>query len=369
MRSSPTLGSSYIRRGGRTGPPARGRPGRGTSTARTAIYAAGSTEVTQHRRAPTARGRPPTHRGPTDRHPTTEPASPRERFLQLDHYRAEREWNRYEGTAQRDLFRELRTRFLQRHAAQEGWVVDVGSGPGRFAPVVGGPAARRVLVDLSLEMLREARRRLRGTGSITLLRADGASAPLRPGRFSEVVVLGNPIGFAGDRAEETLAGVGALVAPGGVLLLESVAGSGERSRYLSRLPPGAVHRLLAAPANLIRARVEREGYRPEATASPARAAPFRRIPPTALLRSLEAGGLHVEETIAVAPGLGADAERISAVRPDPSAWRRLLELEELLGRAPARWDRAAALLVAARRTAGAPASRAGAAAPRMPEIK
>jgi len=64
---------------------------------------------------------------------------------------------------------------------------------------------------------------------------------------------------------------------------------------------------------------------------------------------LESEGLEIEETLAVAPALGADPERVAAVRPDPAAWRRLLELEELLGRAPARWENAAALLVAARR--------------------
>ena len=77
-----------------------------------------------------------------------------DRFREADAYRARREWLRYEGTGQRDLYRELRERFLARHAADTGWTLDVGSGPGRFLPSVGGTRTRKVAIDLSLEMLR-----------------------------------------------------------------------------------------------------------------------------------------------------------------------------------------------------------------------
>ena len=215
--------------------------------------------------------------------------------------------------------------------------------------MIGSPEIPVVALDLSREMLREARRRLRGGRPTAWVRGDALHAPFRPARFAEVVVLGNALGFSGTEARAALRAVAALVAPGGRLLLESVAGTGERSRYLGRLPPGAVRRLLAAPANLIRARVEREGFRPEPEPSTLSKERFRRLDPTTLESWVRAEGLAPEERIAVAPLLGADAQRIAAVRPDPAAWLRLLELEEIVGRSPARWENAAALLLAARR--------------------
>ena len=53
--------------------------------------------------------------------------------------------------------------------------------------------------------------------------------------------------------------------------------------------------------------------------------------------------------MAIAPALGPDAARISAVRSDPKAWLHLLELEEELGRSSERWPGAAAALLAAQR--------------------
>jgi SAM-dependent methyltransferase len=299
------------------------------------------------RRTASPRARPVRPRSTNADRPS--PASATERFRTLDRYRVDREWKRYEGTPQRDLFRELRSRFLLRHRPDSGWAVDVGSGPGRFADVLGGEADRRVLLDLSSEMLEAARER---TGERTrgpaLVRGDGSNPPFREGRFIQVVALGNPLGFAADGSDRLLASLLNLVGPGGTLVLEIVCGPGERSRYLARLPPGAIRRLLAAPVNLVRSRVEREGFRTE----PRQARPsseFRRHDPTAVLETLRREGFRAMEVLSVAAGLGVDGERIAAVRPDPPAWLRLLELEEQIGRAPGRHPAAAALLIAAER--------------------
>ncbi len=279
------------------------------------------------------------------------PPAARERFLAADAYRVEREWLRYEGTAQRDLFRELRERFLARHGLDSPWAVDVGSGPGRFTPRVGGPSSRVLLLDLSTGMLRSATARLSKdpvrSGAYRFLRADAARPPLRLGSFGEVVALGNPLGFSGLEAERFLDSVLPLVAPGGRLLLEYVAGRGERARYFARLPPGAVRRTLAAPLNLVRARVEREGFRLEPPLS--RDHGFRRFAPGEIDERLVQGGFTVRDALAVAPALGADPIRIAAVRTEPAAWRHLLELEEALGGLEVHRRPAAAVLVAAER--------------------
>lgn len=271
--------------------------------------------------------------------------------MELDDYRVGRELQRYEGTPQRDLFRELRVRFLQRHATAAPWVADIGSGPGRFSTDIGGTDSRRLLVDLSQEMLREAQRRHAGpagdAAGLRPIRADAARPPWRPGRFGEVVLLGNVVGFSEGNASAVLDRALASVAPGGSAVVEAVAGAGERSRYLARLPAGAVRRLLLAPINLVRPRLEREGFRPEGE-SP-KSSGFRRLSVAELTDAFRRHGLETTEIMAVAPALGPDPDRIAAVRGEPRAWRHLLDLEEIVGRHAARCDRAAALLIAGRR--------------------
>jgi len=281
-----------------------------------------------------------------------DPALRRERFLAVDAYRADREWKRYEGTPQRDLFRELRHRFLRRHAAESPWVVDIGAGPGRFTGDLGGPGSHRVALDLSREMLLRMREPSETTeadpaGSRSAVVGDALRPPFERERFGEVAVIGNTIGFAGSDALALVAAVESLVAPGGTLIVEVAPGPGERSKYLTRLPAAAVGRLLASPPRAVVPRIDREGFALESERHESRG--FARFEPTALAERWIAAGWEVLETVAVAPALGADPSRIAAVRKLPRAWDRLLELEETVGHDPRRWSRAAAVLLAARR--------------------
>ena len=281
------------------------------------------------------------------------------RFRQLDRYRVEREWRRYEGTAQRELIRELRRHFLARHPpVGPGPALEIGPGPGRFSADVGDREHPRVLADLALEALRQARRRLAEApappaGTTHLVRADARDLPFRSESFSLVVLMGNVLGFAGPDAERCLAGAIDRLRPGGELLLELVAGGGERSRYLHRLPVGAVRRLLAAPPSAVLPRIAREGFAPGAPGR-AEAKPFRRVPWPGWGTRLERAGLESTEVLAVAPATGSEPELVEAVRADDRAWRHLLEIEEAVGRSPARHPSAAALLVAVRRPGRTP---------------
>lgn len=302
--------------------------------------------------------RPSARRSATRRAPRAPSAGPGEpaaaarmRFRALDRYRVRREWGRYEGTAQRDLFRQLRARFLRRHAGSAHRVLELGPGPGRFTPLLGERSSRRVLLDLSPAMLLEARERFRRSrrgGSLELVRGDAVHPPFGPGSFDLVVALGNPIGFAEEEGGELLDRATRLLAPGGTILLESVAGDGERSRYLTRLPPTATARVLRAPAGWLGPRVLREGFEAEEPRkSPT--ARFARWGEERLRTELHRLGLELLESIAVAPSLGGDAARLQAASRDPQSWTGLLALEESMGRLPARRAVASALLVAAGR--------------------
>ena len=279
------------------------------------------------------------------------PRPGRHRFLEWDDYRVDREWKRYEGTPLRDLYRELRERFLARHRpSRPGRSLEVGPGPGRFTRLIGHAQDRVALLELSramLDRLQEATSP-RDSARVDLVQGDAVAPPFRAGRFDRVALLGNVVGFAEQDAPELLARTCTLVAPRGILLLEFVAGPGERSRYLHRLPPGAIARLLAAPVRAVQPRVEREEFdRVRERETGARH--FRRFAPTDIVRRLEAEGFGIREVVAVAPCLGNDASRLSVVRTAPLAWNHLLELEEAIGRTPRRQANAAAILVAAER--------------------
>jgi SAM-dependent methyltransferase len=264
-----------------------------------------------------------------------------------------REWQRYEGTPQRELFRQLRERFLVRHAAPQGWTLDVGCGPGRFSAWVGGPACRRVGIDLSADALRLGHElALSRPGSselgVRLVRGDAVRPPFEEPSFQEIVLLGNTLGFETRTGPRLLEAVERLVGRGGKLLVEIAPGSGERSRYLSRLPAGAVRRLLAAPLAAVLPRVAREGF--SEAAEPEGLGSFRRWSVDELRARWSAPAWRLLEAIAVAPALGADPGTVAEVAHDPKAWERLLEVEEAVGLEPSRWERASAVLLAVERS-------------------
>jgi hypothetical protein len=109
-----------------------------------------------------------------------------------------------------------------------------------------------------------------------------------------------------------------------------------------------VRRLLAAPVAAVAPRVEREGYSVTESKDRTRHG-FRPVGEAELMDRFQTNGFTVLETIAVAPAMGGLPERLEAIRPDPRAWSRLLDLEERLGRSPKTRADAAALLLAAER--------------------
>jgi hypothetical protein len=161
--------------------------------------------------------------------------------------------------------------------------------------------------------------------------------------------LGNVLGFSEERWTEVLDAAARLTAPDGLLLIEGVAGPGEHSRYLQRLPRGAAARALRTPERWIDRRVDAEGFQPMDPRKPEAEASFRRITPEILTNRLGTLGLRTVEVAAVASVMGTDPERLDVVRQDEKAWDGLLRLEERWGAQPARWERAAAFLLAAER--------------------
>jgi SAM-dependent methyltransferase len=199
-------------------------------------------------------------------------------------------------------------------------------------------------------MLREIPERWPGRGTTVpwpdRVQGDGLRLPFPDGSFGVVAALGNLFGFTGDESDRLVESLVRTLAPGGTLLLEIAPGSGERSKYLRRLPPSSVARLLRSPPRVVAARIAREGFvaEPRRRKTPGE---FRRVDPSVLRDQLVTFGLRVEEIVSVAPALGPDAVRADAVAGDAKAWEHLLEVEETLGRSPERWPASAAVLLAA----------------------
>ncbi len=289
-------------------------------------------------------------RGSARRPVPPSPESGRHRFLEWDDYRVDREWKRFEGTPLRDLYRQLRERFLERHRpSTAGRALEVGPGPGRFTSLVGGPADRIIVLEMSQAMLRRLRESREEEGRPpSLVQGDAVYPPFRTGTFHQVALMGNVLGFAEGDAAPLLARMAGLVEPGGRLLVEFVCGPGERSRYLHRLPTGAIARLLAAPVRAVEPRVLREGFEPVPHARDRETA-FRKFSVLEVEAQLRSEGFDFREVLAVAPCLGNDAARLASPRESPAAWAHLLDLEESIGRRPDRMRSAAAVLMAAER--------------------
>jgi SAM-dependent methyltransferase len=277
-----------------------------------------------------------------------------DRFRTTDAYRAQREWNRYEGTAYRDLLRVLRERFLERHGRVAGsWALDLGSGPGRFSSRLSA-GGRVVVADISRAMLAEARKRLGAPDLAGLpyrfVQLDARRIPLRAGSFDAVAVLGHTIGFSGCDAPVVLDSAMRTVRPGGHLLLEFAAGAGERSRWAHALPATAFARALRAPPAVALGRAERAGFEALEPRREPEPGSFRAFAPAEILSVLRAGGFSIVAIQAVAPLTGAEPDRLAPVRADEKSWRHLLDVEEALGIRPERQRFAASILLSAIRT-------------------
>ncbi|HXQ79233.1 MAG TPA: hypothetical protein VN819_03335 [Thermoplasmata archaeon] len=172
--------------------------------------------------------------------------------------------------------------------------------------------------------------------------------PLELAQWSEVLAVGNTLGFAGDEAEKMLTQAENLVATGGSIVIEIAPGPGERSSYLARLPPTSVARILRAPVKAVLGRLDREPFRVEPVRRAAGGS-FRRFSAIEIHDRWRNAGWELTETVAVAPCLGPDQRRIDAVKADEASWKHLLTLEEEVGRRPERWEQAAAVLLSARR--------------------
>jgi 2-polyprenyl-3-methyl-5-hydroxy-6-metoxy-1,4-benzoquinol methylase len=137
---------------------------------------------------------------------------------------AEREWHRLATTVQGRVKHAVHRRILEQHVRPGMRVLDVGSGPGRFAIDIIALGARVTLVDLSQVQLDLARRHLAEAGAL-----DGVDefrqldvldlAPLEPHAYDVVVCFGGALSYTMHHHVAALRELARVAKPASTVLL------------------------------------------------------------------------------------------------------------------------------------------------------
>ena len=208
----------------------------------------------------------------------------------------------------------------------------------------------RVALDIGREMLVQLVDRwpsdIGAPDAPDLVLGDGVRPPFGERSFDLVAALGNLLGFAGAESDRLLESLTALLAGGGTLLLEIAPGPGERSRYLRRLPPRSVARLMRAPPRAVATRVEREGFIEE-TRRKAEPGDFRRASASKRFRSDSSARGFTSRRSSLSPRRSAPTPHepqrsLATRRRGPTCWRsRSSSVDPPTGGPPVRrsWSR------------------------------
>ncbi|HEY76099.1 MAG TPA: class I SAM-dependent methyltransferase [Thermoflexia bacterium] len=105
----------------------------------------------------------------------------------------------------------------------EGWVVDVGCGPGQYARALMARGLRVIGLDLSAGMLAQAA----AAGTKNLLRADMRRLPLPTGSIDGCFVCASLLHLPRAEVPATLTELHRVLRPGGVIYVALKEGTGE----------------------------------------------------------------------------------------------------------------------------------------------
>lgn len=137
---------------------------------------------------------------------------------------AEREWTRFEDGRTSPVSYEIHCHYLRRFIGQGDRVLDVGSGPGRFAIEMARLGSRVTVVDISSTQLRLNEQKVVAAGAEHAIEERVMGDVLDLSRwpddsFDATVCYGGPVSYVLERAEDAVAELLRVTRAGGVLLL------------------------------------------------------------------------------------------------------------------------------------------------------
>lgn len=150
---------------------------------------------------------------------------------------AEREWARFDVAPGGRANLEVHRRFVRRHVGDGDRVLDIGSGPGRFAIQAVEQGAQVIVADLSPAMLDANRDRVSAAGAehgiLERVEADVTDlSRFSDGAFDVTLGLGGPVSYAADRAADAVAELVRVTRPGGTVIASVMSTLGAFRVYL-----------------------------------------------------------------------------------------------------------------------------------------
>src|SRR5579884_2409931 len=139
---------------------------------------------------------------------------------------AEREWERLEKSLQHRVKYAVHRRLLDEYVTEGMRVLDIGSGPGRFAIDLATMGARVTVADLSPVQLDLARQRLSERALLDRVddfrELDVLDLATLGESFDAVVCYGAVISYTRERHADAIRAIAQVLAPGGVALVSVI---------------------------------------------------------------------------------------------------------------------------------------------------
>jgi len=263
----------------------------------------------------------------------------------------EREWQRLEMNFQGRSSYAVHRHILEDYVEADYHVLDVGSGPGRFAIDMALMGARVSLVDLSQVQLDIARQRLAERGLIERVESFQTGDVLDlhafdDGAFDLVVCFGGVVSYTRQEYPRALIELARVVRPGGAVLLSVMSLHGTM-RLLGPLDAANVVETIDQHLAWNEV-VDGAGVTCTRVGSSEFHQPIALFTSNGLSEALENAGLRVERLASANP-LFTQYMKMPQIEANPSASDRLIELEVAVCEHPGLVDAGGHLIAVARR--------------------